>query len=70
MNEQLLNQVMQMLGGPQQFQTLMNQAQQRLQQANMTPEQYINSMISSGQMTQEQFQQARNFANQVTGMNR
>lgn len=70
MNEQLLNQVMQMLGGPQQFQTLMNQAQQRLQQANMTPEQYINSMINSGQMTQEQFQQARNFANQVTGMNR
>lgn len=70
MNEQLLNQVMQMLGGPQQFQTLMNQAQQRLQRANMTPEQYINSMISSGQMTQEQFQQARNFANQVTGMNR
>lgn len=70
MNEQLLNQVMQMLGGPQQFQSLMNQAQQRLQQANMTPEQYINSMISSGQMTQEQFQQARNFANQVTGMNR
>lgn len=70
MNEQLLNQVMQMFGGPQQFQTLMNQAQQRLQQANMTPEQYINSMISSGQMTQEQFQQARNFANQVTGMNR
>lgn len=70
MNEQLLNQVMQMLGGPQQFQTLMNQAQQRLQQANMTPEQYVNNMISSGQMTQEQFQQARNFANQVTGMNR
>lgn len=70
MNEQLLNQVMQYFGGPQQFQTLMNQAQQRLQQANMTPEQYINNMISSGQMTQEQFQQARNFANQVTGMNR
>lgn len=70
MNEQLLNQVMQYFGGPQQFQILMNQAQQRLQQTSLSPEQYVRQKLDSGELTQEQFQQARNFANQVTGMNR
>lgn len=40
------------------------------QQTSLTPEQYVRQKLNSGELTQEQFQQARNFANQVTGMNR
>lgn len=70
MNPQMLNALMQALGGPQQFQQMYNRALQELTQNGMTPEQYVRSKLESGKMTPEQFQQARNFANKYTGMNR
>ena len=38
-------------------------------QSNMTPQQRVQELLNSGQMTQEQFESLRQMANQLTGKN-
>ena len=56
--------------GPTQFlqQSLQNIASQ-VQQMGMTPEQACRQLIQNGQMSQQQFEQYRQIANQITGKN-
>lgn len=41
--------------------------QQLLQMTRQTPEQLVKSMLQSGQITQDQFNQAAQMANMITG---
>lgn len=59
---------------PQFDQNMMNQIQQasnalaqRLQQMNMTPQQYLEQAMTNGSISQEQYQWARQMANAVMG---
>ena len=59
---------------PQFDQNTMNQLQQasnalaqQLQQMNMTPQQYLEQAMTNGSISQEQYQWARQMANQVMG---
>lgn len=36
---------------------------------NITPQQMVQNMLNSGQMSQQQFNELRNIANQITGKN-
>lgn len=38
-------------------------------QSNMTPQQRVQELLNTGQMTQEQFEYLRQTANQLTGKN-
>ena len=42
-------------------------AQQFQQQNNLTPQQKVQQLLNSGQMSQQQFNQLREIANQITG---
>lgn len=48
-------------------QSFMQFAQNFRQQATCSPEQRVQQLLNSGQMTQEQFNQIRRLANQITG---
>ncbi len=50
-----------------QFQNFANQIPNPQQ---FNPQQMVQNMLDSGQMTQEQFNQLRMMANQITGQNR
>ena len=70
MNQQLTQMLMQRMGGPQQFQSAMNAAQQALAQCNITMEQFMqnpqvvmNQLIQSGAIPQDKFNQAIQQAN-------
>lgn len=66
MNNNFLN----MFGGAMNFQQQFNQfAQQFRQSGQIPPQQIVQNMLNSGQMTQEQFNQLRAIANQITGKN-
>lgn len=53
----------------QMIQQIMNFKQNMLQQnPNMNPQDMINEMMKSGKITQQQFEQARSFANMFNGM--
>ena len=56
---------------PQQlFNQVNNFAQQLQQQSNgMTPQQMVQNMLNSGKLSQAQFNQLRDIANKITGMN-
>lgn len=55
-------------GGQQRFQQGFSQFVQNFrQQATCSPEQRVQQLLNSGQMTQEQFNQCRRLANQITG---
>lgn len=61
-------------GQPQFDQNMMNQIQQaanslqqQLNQMNMTPQQYLEQAMTNGSISQEQYQWARQMANQVMG---
>lgn len=55
-------------GGRQGFQQRLSEfAQNFRRQANCSPEQMVRQMISSGQMTQEQFNQLGRIANMLVG---
>lgn len=57
-------------GGPQQFQLRLNNfAQQFMRTATCSPEERVRQLLSSGQMSQEQFNQLRMMANRITGKN-
>jgi phospholipase C len=50
-----------------QIQQAANALQQRLQQANTTPQQYLEMAMQNGSITQDQYQWARQMANAVMG---
>lgn len=54
---------------PNNFQQQFNQFVQNFRQSNITPQQAVQNMLNSGQMTQEQFNQYRQMANMLTGKN-
>lgn len=56
-------------GGFANFMTQFNQFKQSMQNGRMDPKQQVQQMLNSGQMTQEQFNQLREMANQITGKN-
>ncbi len=66
MNNNLFN----LFGGFQNFQTqFKNFAQNFNSQSQMSPQERVQQLLNSGQMTQEQFEQLRAMANQITGKN-
>jgi len=48
-------------------QNFQNFARQFMQQSQLTPEQRVQQLLNSGQMTQQQFNQLRYIANQIMG---
>lgn len=66
MNNNFLN----MFGGAMNFQQQFNQFVQQFRQPGaMSPQQIVQNMLNSGQMTQQQFNQIRDIANRITGRN-
>lgn len=64
-----LNQIMQMFGGPQAFQQRVNAMQQQFAQQGINPQQKVQELLNSGQMSQQQFNQLRGIANMISGKN-
>lgn len=65
----------QMFGGFNNFQTGLNQFMQAFGQGNngnmeQMAQQKVQEMLNSGQISQQQFEQARQMAQQITGMKR
>jgi hypothetical protein len=56
-----------LFGNIQNFQQQKQQLEQQLQQSGQSPEQLVRGLISSGQMTQEQFMQYSQIANMLSG---
>lgn len=54
-------------GGPQQFQQALNSVQSQLNQCNMSPEQFIQNKLQSGELTQDRLNAAIQKANMFTG---
>lgn len=55
-------------GNIQNFQMQKQMIEQQLQQSGQSPEQLVRDLISSGQMTQEQFMQYSQIANALSSM--
>ncbi len=64
-----MNQLMQMFGGPQNFQTQFNNMQQQMAMQGINPQQKVQELRNPGKMTQEQFNRFRAMANMLTGKN-
>lgn len=64
-----MNNIFSRFGGPLGFMNQFNQFRQNLQQNGINPQQQVQQLLNSGQMTQEQFNQYRAIANQITGRN-
>lgn len=58
----------QFLSRPQMFKQQFDAFAQNFRLNNSNPQQIVQNLLNSGKMTQEQFNQYRNFANQITGM--
>lgn len=54
---------------PQNFQQMLNSLASQVRQMGMTPEQLVRQKIQNGEMTQAQFEQYSQIANQLTGRN-
>jgi hypothetical protein len=54
-------------GSIEQFKQQYNQLSANLSQNGISPEAYVNQLINSGQMTQEQFIQFSRMADQILG---
>lgn len=63
----MIEKLMQMFGGPQNFQNKFSQFQQQINQQGINPQQQVQQLLNSGQMTQQQFNQLRMIANALTG---
>lgn len=63
-------QLMQLLQRPQQLMQQVSSFAQQFQQQynNVTPQQMVQNLLNEGKMSQAQFNQYRNMANQITGM--
>ena len=66
-----MNPLQMLIQNPQQlFQQVNNFAGQLRQQNNgLTPQQIVQNMLNQGKMSQAQFNQFRDIANKITGMN-
>ena len=56
-------------GGFMNFRNQLNQFQQNLSNQGINPQQKVQELLNSGQMSQQQFEQLRQMANQITGKN-
>lgn len=54
---------------PQNIQQMLNSLASQIRQMGMTPEQLVRQKIQNGEMTQAQFEQYSQIANQLTGRN-
>lgn len=57
----------QLLSNPQMFRQQFNNFVQNFQKNGMNPQQIVQNLLNSGQMTQAQFNQCRDIANKITG---
>ena len=65
-----MNNIFAMFGGLQNFQNQFNAFKQQFNmQNNISPQEKVQQLLNSGQMTQQQFDQLRQIANQITGKN-
>ena len=65
-----MNNLFNLFGGFQNFQNQFKAFAQNFSQQNqMPPQDRVQQLLNSGQMTQEQFEQLRAMANQITGKN-
>ena len=66
-----MNPLQMLMQNPQQlFQQVNNFAQQlQLKNNGLTPQQIVQNMLNQGKMSQAQFNQFRDIANKITGMN-
>ncbi len=62
-------QLQQLMGNPQLFQKQLNNFAQNYSRTfgNISPQQAVQQLLNSGQMTQAQFNQLRDIANRITG---
>ena len=58
----------QMPNNPAQFMQQFKAFAQNFQQSGQNPQQVVQQLLNSGKMTQAQFNEYRNIANQMTGM--
>jgi len=58
----------QAMQNPQQFLQQFEAFKRNFQQSGQNPQQVVQGLLNSGRMTQDQFNQLRNMANQMTGM--
>lgn len=63
-----MNNIFQMFGGMQNFQNQFNQFKQQI--GNQNPQQMVQQLLDSGRMSQQQFNQLSQMANQIMGKNR
>lgn len=65
-----MNNFLNMFGNYNNFQNQFNLFKQNfMMQNNVSPQEKVQQLLNSGQMTQEQFDQLRAIANQITGKN-
>ena len=58
----------QILNNPLQFKQQFEQFARNFQQSGQNPQALVQQLLNQGRMTQDQFNQFRNIANQITGM--
>ena len=63
----MFDRIMQMFGNVQNFQNGFQQFKQQVEQQGINPQQKVQELLNSGQMSQQQFNQLREFANMLTG---
>ena len=61
-------QLQQLLQNPQQFKAQFDNFARNFRQGGQNPQAIVQQLLNSGQMTQAQFNQLRNMANQITGL--
>ena len=65
-----MNNIFNMFGGFNNFQNQFNAFKQQFNmQNNISPQEKVQQLLNSGQMTQQQFDQLREMANKITGKN-
>lgn len=65
-----MNNIFNMFGNFTNFQNQFNLFKQNyMMQNNISPQEKVQQLLNSGQMTQQQFDQLRSIANQITGKN-
>ena len=64
-----LNQIMQMFGGQQNFLAQFNNLKNQFSIQGINPQQRVQDMLNSGQMSQDQFNRLRAMANLISGRN-
>lgn len=65
-----MNNIFNLFGGFNNFQNQFNAFKQQFTMQNkMTPQEKVQQLLNSGQMSQQQFDQLRQMANQITGKN-